>query len=168
MDLDYKKLITNYINNEIENLILYIHKLYPKIIKNNNVKKLLIKYCNNSNYLYRKYDEKKKEKIYFKVKQKIFLRKFKNKNISITAKERTTNFKYDKEKCRARTWGNGIIIKLENGKIIYGKQCCRKTHGKSPYCKLHSCNNPHRDFDKEPSIKLKKHYEQYQCINKKI
>ena len=41
MDVNYKNLITNYINNEIENLILYIHKKYPKTIKKKDVKFLL-------------------------------------------------------------------------------------------------------------------------------
>ena len=167
MELDYKKLITNYINNEIENLILYIHKKYPKTIKKKDVKFLLDKYCKNSKYEYKKYNAKQKNKIYFKVKKNIFIRKFKNKNMTITTKERRTNFAYSKDKCKARIWGNGNIIKLENGSIIYGKQCCRKKHGNTSYCKQHSRNNPHSDFDKKPSEQLKKHYQKYQ-INESI
>ena len=161
MKLDYKKLLTLYIKNELENLILYIHKTHPKIFKKNDVKHLLDKYCKDSNYLYKKYNDKQKNKIYFKVKQKIFIRKFKNKNITITTKERTTNFKFDKEKCKARTWGNCNIITLEDGRVIYGKQCGRKKNDKS-YCKQHIHNNPHSDFNKEPTEKLKQHYQQYQ------
>jgi hypothetical protein len=161
MDVNYKKLITNYINNEIENLILYIHKKYPKTIKKKDVNFLLDKYCKNSIYIYKKYGDIKKNKIYFKVKQKIFIRKFKNKNMTITAKERKTNFAYSKDKCNARIWGNGNIIKLEDNSIIYGKQCCRKKHGKTLYCKQHYRNNPHSDFNKEPSKKLKDHFNKY-------
>ena len=164
MELDYKKLLTLYIKNEIENLILYIHKTHPKIIKKNDVKFLLAKYCKNSKYMYKKYNDKHKYKIYFKVKQKVFIRKFKNKNITITTKERTTHFKFDKEKCKARTWSNGNIITLENGSVIYGKQCGRKKHDGSSYCKQHMRNNPHCDYNKKPTEKLKKHYQQYKKI----
>ena len=163
MEIDYKKLLTIYIKNEIENLILYIHKTYPKTIKKKDIKILLDKYCKNSNYKYKKYKDKDKNKIYYKVKQKIFIRKFKNKNISITTKERRTNFAYSKDKCKARIWGNGNIITLEDGKVIYGKQCGRNKCGKV-YCMQHSRNNPHGDFNKEPSEKLKQHFQKYQTI----
>jgi len=161
MELDYKKLITIYINNEIENLILYIQKQFPKMIKKGDARCLLNKYCKNSNYLYKKYKTKEKSKIYFKVKQKIFIRKFRNKNITITTKERITNYKFDKDKCKARIWGNGNIITLEDGNIVYGKQCSRTINDKS-YCKQHTNNNPHCDFNTEPTEKIKIHYKQYQ------
>jgi hypothetical protein len=161
MELDYKKLITIYINNEIVNLILYIQKKYPKMIKRNDAKYLLNKYCKDSNYLYKKYSSREKSRIYFKVKQKIFIRKFKNKNITITTKERITNYKFDKDKCKARIWGNGNIITLEDGNVVYGKQCGRNINNKS-YCKQHTNNNPHGDFNKEPSEKLKIHFRKYQ------
>jgi hypothetical protein len=161
MERNYKKLLTIYIKNEIENLILYIHKIYPKIIQKSDVKYLLKKYSKNNNYSYKKYKDKDKNKIYFKVKQKIFIRKFKNKNISITTKERLTNFAFNKDKCNARIWGNGIIITLEDGRVIYGKQCGRKKCD-NKYCTQHNHNNPHDDFNKEPSDKLKQHYQKYQ------
>ena len=162
MKPDYKELLSIYIKNEIENLILYIIRKNKKNIKKKNKKYLVDKYSKNSNYIYKKYKTIQKNKIYFKVKQKIFIRKFKNKNITITTKERITNFKFDKEKCKARTWGNGNIITLEDESVIYGKQCCRGKYKKSSYCKQHIRNNPHCDFNKEPTEKLKKHYQKYQ------
>ena len=161
MEVNYKKLISKYIDNEIENLLLYIHKSYPNIIKKKDLKYLLKKYCKTSSKEYNKYNDKEKKIICFKVKKKIFNRKFLNNNMSITKKERKTNFKFDNKKCKARIWGNGNIIKLENGTIIYGKQCGRNKNGSLEYCKQHIKNNPHDDFNKEPSEKLKKHYHKY-------
>ena len=65
MEINYKDLLNTYINNEIENLVLYIHKTYPKIIKKKDVKYLLKKYTSNNIYTYKKYDYEKKKKNIF-------------------------------------------------------------------------------------------------------
>ena len=154
-------LLKDYIKNEIVNLIYYIQQQYPKIMNDSLCDLLINKYCNLDLYKLKKYTNTQKKNIVIKVSKKIFIRKFKNKNsYRLTRSERDTCLKFNDTKCYARIWNNGSIIKLENGTIIYGKQCTRKKAHKT-YCNQHFDNNPHSDFNIEPVETIKLHYKKY-------
>ena len=153
MDILIKELLITYIKNDIINMICYIQKKNPKIVSKEQAHKLIDKYTTNIKL--EKYNDTDNKKIIKKVKKSIFTRKF---NGSLNAK--IENLEFDNTRCYARTWNNGSIVKMENGDIIYGKQCCRKLkeNSSSNYCLSHSKKNKHGDFNKDISSELKKHF----------
>lgn len=152
MDILIEDLLKIYIKNDITNMIYYIQKKNPKIVSKEQAKELIDKYTININL--DKYSDVDNNKIIKKVKKSIFTRKF---NGSLNSK--VNNLEFDNTRCCARTWNNGSIVKMENGDIIYGKQCCRKLKDNSSnYCLTHSKKNKHGDFNKEISSELKKHF----------
>jgi hypothetical protein len=152
MDKLMKELLITYITNDITNMILYIKLKHPKIINKNIAENLITKYTENINL--KKYSDEDNMNIMKNIKKSIFTRKF---NGSLNAK--VDNLKFDNTRCHARTWNNGSIIKMENGDIIYGKQCCRKLKDSSNnYCLAHSKKNKHGDFNKDVSNELKTHF----------
>ena len=151
MDILLELLIT-YIKNDITNMILYIQIKNPKIFSKEKAQEVIDKYTTNIKL--EKYSNTDNKKMIKKVKKSIFTRKF---NGSLNAK--VDNLEFDNTRCSARTWNNGSIVKIENGDIIYGKQCCRKLKDSSSnYCLTHSKKNKHGDFNKDISSELKKHF----------
>ena len=155
------ELINIYIKNEVENMILYIKLKYPKILKKDITTLLINKYGRELTINIKDYNKKERTKIYYRVQKKIFIRKFRNKALYyLSRRERDNNLTFNKNKCRARIWNNGSILKLETGIIKYGKQCSKNKLNKH-HCYQHSVNNPHANFDEKPSNDLIKHYEKY-------
>ena len=137
MDKLIEELIISYIKNEITNMIKYVQNKNSEIFSKSQAKTLIKKYTTNIKLGY--YKDSENNRIINKIKKSIFTRKFNN---SLNAK--VNNLKFDNTKCFARTWNNGSIIKLENGDLIYGKQCCRqKKDSSSNYCGAHLKKNKH-------------------------
>ena len=153
--MDYKhinNLLLLQIKDEIKNLILYIQKKYSKQLSKEDANALIDEYSSSINFI--KYSKDDKAEINHKIKKAIYTRKFRNSFLI-----KTDQLKFDKSKCHARVWNNGSIIKTEEGKIIYGKQCSKKICKSSKtYCSSHNKNNPHGDFNKEASKQMKLHY----------
>jgi hypothetical protein len=51
------------------------------------------------------------------------------------------------------------ITYLPTGQIIYGRRCKKTIYNNSQYCMFHTKNNPHGDFEKEPSPHMRTHFE---------
>lgn len=159
----FKSLLDKYIRKELSNILRYVNLKHPKIFTKKHLKKSLNKYVYNIDIRYRKYTKNAKIRFYRIVKNKIYRRKFKNMNIGkIIDQNKKSMLIFDCNKCNARVWNNGSIIKLENNSVVYGKQCQRKKKTDSNYCNQHTKNNPHDDFNKIPTEELRKHYEAYQ------
>ena len=152
MNVLIEELLITYIKNDITNMICYIQKKNPKIISKDIAQELIDKYTTGIKL--ENYSNNDNKNIIKKVKKSIFHRKF---NGSLNSK--VNNLEFDNTRCYARTWNNGSIIKIENGDIIYGKQCCRKLKdSSSKYCLSHSKKNKHCDFNQELSFELKQHF----------
>ena len=148
------------LKNDIKNLILYISKKYSKQFTKDDAIKLIEEYTQSINLC--EYSKNSKNKINTKVKKAIFTRKFRNSFLV-----NTNNISFDSKKCCARVWNNGSIIKTEEGKIIYGKQCSRsRSKTSKKYCYHHEKNNPHGDFNKKPSKDMKLHYKKEGSFDK--
>ena len=147
-----KHLLIIQLKNEIKNLILYIQKTYSKQFSKDDAIKLIEEYTQSINLC--EYSESSKNRINTKVKKAIFTRKFRNSFLV-----NTDNITFNSKNCCARVWNNGSIIKTEEGKIIYGKQCSRaKSKTSKKYCFYHEKNNPHGDFNKKASKEMQLHY----------
>ena len=163
----FKLLLDTYIKNELSNMFRYINYKYKKEFTHKDVKKYINKYVINEKIKYNKYIKTDKNRFYKIVKKKIFIRKFRNSNISKglinnSSNKNESSLIFDNTKCYARVWNDGSIIKLENGNIVYGKQCQRKKKDTTNYCGQHIKNNKHADFNKIPSEELITHYTNYQ------
>lgn len=159
----FKQLLETYIKNEVTNMLRYIHYKYPKQFTKKTLKMFLKKHIYNNKLVYYNYTKNRKIRIYRTVKKKIFIRKFKNLNIGgLKDKKQNSTLIFNSNKCHARVWNNGSIIKMENNTIVYGKQCHRKKNPNSTYCYQHSKKNPHDEFNKIPTQELIDHYKRYQ------
>ena len=159
-------LIKSYFEKEILNLLYYIHYKFPKIFDNEKLKYSIKKYLTNKNIKFCALSKEKKIKFIVGVKKKIFIRKFRNRNIGgMMDKTGNSLMTFNPKKCNSRVWNNGTIYKLEGkNKFVYGKQCQFKKMKGSCYCKNHARNNPHGDFNKTPSKELILHYKKYNNI----
>lgn len=159
----FKSLLDKYIRKELSNILRYVNFKHPNTFTKKNLKVAFNKYVYNIDIHYIKYTKDDKIRFYRIVKRKIYMRKFKNMNTGkIMDQNNKSMLIFDCNKCNARVWNNGSIIKLEDNSVVYGKQCQRKKKTDSNYCNQHSKNNPHDDFNKIPTEELRKHYEAYQ------
>jgi hypothetical protein len=119
-----------------------------------------------SNMKFYNMSEPRKHKIKCKCMRKLFKRKIYNTGIPIHIRKPSS----DEKRCYARIWGNGKIIKLEDGTIQYGDQCYRaRTTNSDKYCRQHLVKNTHGNFKDPPSAKLILNYKKYsKAISKAI
>lgn len=133
------------IQNEIKNLISYLHLKFPTIITNDIKKTLIKKYIKNFIIL-NTLTDKNKKKNHNKVKKKILNKKFKIKY----------NRKICNNQCEARIWNGGIITE-DN----YGSRCSRSKTDNSKYCKQHSIHNKHGNYLEKTSDTIIKEFEKH-------
>ena len=126
-------------------IINSIHINYPNIF----TKELEEEWCKKLKINFKAYTENDKKKMKIKIFKYYLNKKYFNTGIRIKKHINVA----DENRCIARIWANGRIIKTKKN-IIYGDRCSKKKMGDTSYCHLHIHNNIHEDFDKHPSNKI--------------
>ncbi len=165
--IQYSKLLESILEEELLYLLKLIKFLYPKIID----KRISADIKSKIKVSTKKQGEVKKDILETRVKNVILRKKFHNKGINILkfrSKFRKTSKNYKNsrniskpdDRCIARVWGNGKIVRKKN-KFILGYQCSRHRHNSSKYCFQHLKHNPHQDISENPSIKTIVNYKKH-------
>ena len=82
-----------------------------------------------------------------RVKRKQFKKIIKERGIQL----HTKNAVDAENRCRARIWGAGKMITLDDGKVVYGDRCYRRFKDETTkLCFQHSFKNSHGNYDEEP------------------
>ena len=150
MDTLINSYLQNIILQELKETLEYINVRYPKYFKRKYIDQILEQI--NINII--PITQKRKENNKKKVMRKMLTRSNRNTGIYISTRKKVDNDK----RCVARIWANGKIQTsgLHN---IFGERCSLTKSSKSDkYCHSHLKNNPHMDYDKEPSLMVKNNY----------
>jgi hypothetical protein len=140
--IDYNNVLYHIYYDIIQNLLYYIHTVYPKLFTKKNV----ISEINNIILDITKINKLKKKKI----KKKCVIRLQKRKEFNTGLFQRKIKLPENIKRCHSRVWANGKIVKKED-KIIYGDRCCRTIIVNKHYCNQHLNNNRYGNYNEEVS-----------------
>lgn len=135
--------LNNIINAEIKILLDVINKSYPDKFTESDITDILRKIKLTPTYINTAKNEI--DKLYKSTLQK--KKYFNTGKYNVECDVKLEN------RCVARIWANGFILKKNNEIINYGKQCSRAKTDNSNYCSSHIDNNPHDDYNRYPPPK---------------